>query len=414
MDYTVGRIIFNEAVNGKTVLISFTGRGNALIPVSRIYTKTQNGQVIETLEELTDRGAEALEQVNRVQEVIDQALTATQAAIDASLDAQTTGQFANDQGEYAKDQGNYAKTQAEATLEAIKNTAVAGRPSVSVYPYKSGDTLKVDISWSSVYNADRYHVYINDNAGSTDYYRDTIYGNSYTTTVDREWWDYTAKVKAGNDSGDANVYGLANFRSKDRTSPNIKSWYAVDIGTTFIKMYVEATDYYGSGMHGFEFWIDGNRQPKSIPNPNPGTTSFSASYTFTGLKANTRYNLEVTAYDVEGNSLDWSEYVTTKKRTLFEWKYPKTPGGNFFLTSDEWNQLTSNINYVRDLNGLSEISFTPAPYGDRRVYAFMFNQAVNAMSGLNYRTPPPSQKYPGDIIYASDLNLLVSSINSVN
>lgn len=109
VDYALARIIFNDEANGKTLAVSFSGRGNSLIPASRVYTKTLNGQIIETLEELTNRGEKSLDHISKVQEVIDQSRIATQNAIIATSDNQASGNYANEQGIYAKAQGDEVK-----------------------------------------------------------------------------------------------------------------------------------------------------------------------------------------------------------------------------------------------------------------------------------------------------------------
>ncbi|WP_168120729.1 hypothetical protein [Paenibacillus sp. HB172176] len=101
----------------------------------------------------------------------------------------------------------------------------------------------------------------------------------------------------------------------------------------------------------------------------------------------------------------------------FSWTYEKSKDENFNLTATEWNNLTSKINEFRAyrLGTNSSYSFTQAQTGSP-FYAVMFNQAVNAINGINNPSPtisPPSTKMRGDIITASDINQLKFSINSV-
>lgn len=202
---------------------------------------------------------------------------------------------------------------------------------------------------------------------------------------------------------------------QDTTSPRISEWFAENsgIGTTSVRMWAKASDY-ESGMHGFQFYLNG-RENGSKVNDNYGSTTFGTYYEFTGLEEGTSYDFGVIAYDVNSNSTYPIRIYNTSTKarpSKFSWTYPKTSGGNFNLTAREWNNFASNINDVRAFKGQNLYGFTQATTGTP-LYAYMYNQAVTALSQMSYTIEPPPKKSTGDLIYASYLNTLVSSLNSV-
>lgn len=135
---------------------------------------------------------------------------------------------------------------------------------------------------------------------------------------------------------------------------------------------------------------------------SPGTTNY--------YKAEARY--------LSSNNLTTvTNQLTSPEPTLvrpnnFYWTYSKYSGGYFNLTANEWNALTDQINQFRIYKELSEYAFYLAYFNDD-VPAYMFNQAVYAISGMNPPTPPPSTVSPGSTIYAWQLNGLINSLNSI-
>lgn len=101
-----------------------------------------------------------------------------------------------------------------------------------------------------------------------------------------------------------------------------------------------------------------------------------------------------------------------KSSANFEWDTPKTSGGNFNITATEWNRFLNAINSARVGKGLTAYNFTYASKGGD-FYAYMFNQAVQAISAMNPPVPPPSTRSSGDEIYASYFTQLKNSLNSI-
>lgn len=134
-----------------------------------------------------------------------------------------------------------------------------------------------------------------------------------------------------------------------------------------------------------------------------------------GLTPGTTYTLY--GYGQTANGKYWpagSATFTTKednpRPSNFSWTYPKTSGGDFNLTALEWYLLTSRINSFRTYKGLNSYSFTNAVAGNDFTAA-MFNQARAAISAMGVSVPPAQSS--GNDIYASHLNGLVSSLNSI-
>ena len=120
VNYLTGEVYFNPNEEGKTVSARFYGRGLVYIPASRIYTKTKNGNVVETLGEIIENAENAIEIIEQVEGVIHDAVQATQENIQATQNANTAAQAAHT----AKDDANVATTNAN-NAAASANLAAA-------------------------------------------------------------------------------------------------------------------------------------------------------------------------------------------------------------------------------------------------------------------------------------------------
>lgn len=111
----------------------------------------------------------------------------------------------------------------------------------------------------------------------------------------------------------------------------------------------------------------------------------------------------------------YSAYTTgTPPKTRpsnFYWTYSKSTGSDFNLFAFEWNALFNKINDFRSYKNLPAYSYSSA-YSGMDFYAYMFNQAVYAISAMGVSTP--STVASGSEIYAFQLNQLVTSLNSVS
>ena len=124
-------------------------------------------------------------------------------------------------------------------------------------------------------------------------------------------------------------------------------------------------------------------------------------------------------YNNGANYVDLAQVCTAgwgyggARPSYFYWTYPKTSGGTFNLTAAEWNSLCANINQVRLYKGVTwTYPFTTAVTGNDFT-ANIYNQAVSGIKGISGYGAYLSYHNSGDIIYASDMNLLVSEINAV-
>lgn len=102
----------------------------------------------------------------------------------------------------------------------------------------------------------------------------------------------------------------------------------------------------------------------------------------------------------------------------FSWTQEKKANEPFNLTALEWNSFTARINMFRQYCGKPQFGFTQAQK-DLPFYAFMFNQAIDALLSIDSpNSPKPSVQPPAivaknDPITALGLNLLVTSLNSI-
>lgn len=89
VDYVNGIITFNDDANGKTLAISGYGKGVAYMPVSRVYTKSEDGDVVETLGDIIQAGTEAIANLDDVSTATSNAEAATSNANIAAANANT-------------------------------------------------------------------------------------------------------------------------------------------------------------------------------------------------------------------------------------------------------------------------------------------------------------------------------------
>lgn len=187
----------------------------------------------------------------------------------------------------------------------------------------------------------------------------------------------------------------------DETPPSV-SITGISKTNNSITMSFSGSDAH-SGVSGFYIYLD-NSHVTTIY----GT---SGTYTYTGLQQGRLYKVSIKAFDNSGN-VSAEDYRNIQTSANFEWDTPKTSGGNFNITATEWNRFLNAINSARVGKGLTAYNFTYASKGGD-FYAYMFNQAVQAISAMNPSISPPSTRSSGDEIYASYFNRLRDSLNSI-
>lgn len=185
----------------------------------------------------------------------------------------------------------------------------------------------------------------------------------------------------------------------------------------------------------FRFRIDGGSW-RSVSVQSNYSGNDSPNYTFTGLKAGTLYHIEGEAYTNSWYSTD-SKWASTKSSSGgggtdpdpdpwepdpdpgptrprdWEWYIGKYSGYSFNITASEWNAFFDKINEFRSYKGLSYYSYTRAYWG-YNFTASQYNEARNAIAAMNPWTSIPSYRSRGETIYASDINSLRDSLNSVS
>lgn len=142
--------------------------------------------------------------------------------------------------------------------------------------------------------------------------------------------------------------------------------------------------------------------------------------TFNNLASGTLYSISaVVYYNYNGSSYEGSVtlpvvYAQTlaARPPFYYWTYSKVKGGAFNLTATEWNNLTANINAVRNYKGLLFYNFTTA-YRGYQLTANMYNECIYAIGGMMSYNIASYCVYSGNPVTADSLNLLVNLINSI-
>ncbi|WP_440118489.1 hypothetical protein [Paenibacillus sp. QZ-Y1] len=119
VDYTEGIISFHMIAEKTQKTYTYKGRGNHFVSYHRIWTKEDNGEVLETLGDIIDAGNDAIEQVKQLDQLIKETEDSIELVHEATVNANTKADYAKTQGDYAKTQGDYAKTQADTASGVI-------------------------------------------------------------------------------------------------------------------------------------------------------------------------------------------------------------------------------------------------------------------------------------------------------
>ena len=147
----------------------------------------------------------------------------------------------------------------------------------------------------------------------------------------------------------------------------------------------------------------------------------SGTATFNGLTPGTTYYFSAElVYSGSTERVPSSGYysamttgtASTPRPSNFSWTYTKSSGSSFNLYAFEWNNFFARINEFRTYKNLSTYSFTTA-VSSYDFYAYMYNQAITAISAMSPSVSLPPTRNSGNIIYAANINQLVSSLNSI-
>ncbi len=135
------------------------------------------------------------------------------------------------------------------------------------------------------------------------------------------------------------------------------------------------------------------------------------------LTPNTEYKVSVSGkWDGTWYLID-TIYVTTAAKArppYFSWDTPKNSGQQFNVTASEWNRLIQNIKdvHIYKLGGYNSSSYPMSNVSSgQQFYAQRFNEVRFAIGSLN--STGINNKYKGDTIYASELNILKDKLNAI-
>lgn len=145
------------------------------------------------------------------------------------------------------------------------------------------------------------------------------------------------------------------------------------------------------------------------------TAYYSALGAIVPVLASTTYTVQGQAqfggvwYDVTSATVTTAPLPKVRPSN-WAWYTPKVSGQPFTMIYYEWNNFMDHINAFRYYKDLPNYPYTSAN-SNNPFTATQYNQARNAIYGLT--SAIPVYRNSGDIIYASDLNQLVTALNSV-
>ncbi|WP_341323357.1 hypothetical protein NSQ62_07755 [Solibacillus sp. FSL H8-0523] len=285
---------------------------------------------------------------------------------------------------------------------AYTNSPPPPPPTPQMYTPTVNSQSAITFSWSGSSGATYYDLYMGAPLYETRYIYQTYY----------QWLNLLHSTRYG-----------AQVRAYSSNSGLYSSWSSMVYATTNSPPVTAAPT-------GFTLRASASTEVVASWNSVSGATNYevaiytpiSVSYTTTStsraignLSPNTYYAGYVRAYSAAGGWSAWSgaSAVTTPKSrpTDFNWTYAKNSGGNFNLTATEWNNLCVKINAFREYKGLGSYTFTTAITGQPFTYNH-YNQARNAINSMNTNIPP--YRNQNDTIYASEINQLRTSLNSIS
>lgn len=200
------------------------------------------------------------------------------------------------------------------------------------------------------------------------------------------------------------------------------TWQVVGLGSPF-----NTSNYQKVVLSSNQLAVDGSTTPPSnilstINAPSSGSSTSTSSQTTSGgsaFSAGNTYTLYATAQLESGDNRYYragsaSVTMPLERPSNFSWTYTKSSNQPFNLTAAEWNSFASKVNSFRAYKGLGSYGFTGVS-PDMPFYWWIYNQGVNSISPMSPSYPlPPTQSASGGIIYASYLNDLRDSLNSIS
>lgn len=119
VDYSNGQLFFHESKEGLSINIDrYYGRGVIMYPVSRIWTKLQNGNVVQTLGDVIEKGTDAIDAYGGIVQAITDAETKTTELNSKIIEGNTAEQNLDDSILVA----NTKNTELNSTIDSANTT----------------------------------------------------------------------------------------------------------------------------------------------------------------------------------------------------------------------------------------------------------------------------------------------------
>lgn len=182
--------------------------------------------------------------------------------------------------------------------------------------------------------------------------------------------------------------------------------------------YFTTSNYIQAGICTQPF-TDGQSSPPNgiLATANPSSSSGCvATGVVTNAKQSTTYTVYGFAQAANGNYYRAGQATIRtlgKRPDNWQWETAKVANQPFSMKATEWNNFCQRINDFRQYQGHNRYSFTEVTKG-QNFEAYMYRQARSSIMAMNPPVWVPPSRNSGDPIYASDLNLLRDSLNSID
>jgi hypothetical protein len=224
-------------------------------------------------------------------------------------------------------------------------------------------------------------------------------------------YSFTGEIRPVSGGSTQYVYrSITTTGTPPPTAPNARI-SAVTIGTNYLELGVYGLDKPANQYSSIR--ILNNNTNEWSGNLAYGSVTNSTSYTFTGLQPNTSYFFRAQVVD-GAYSWDYTRYISTAslpRPSNFSWDTSKVSGSTFNITASEWSRLQSKINDFREYKSVSKTTWAYTGVSGQDFTANHYNEVRNAIAILTTSVPPTRSK--GDTVYASEINQLVTALNSV-
>jgi hypothetical protein len=126
VDYNLGIVHFNSTKNNTSLSFTYKGTGAVYFPADRIWTEVNGVNVTETLSDMITAGNNAIQSLNDVNAIIDEAdakIAQTETARQNAITATTNANTATSQANTARDSANTATSLANSAASSANTAA---------------------------------------------------------------------------------------------------------------------------------------------------------------------------------------------------------------------------------------------------------------------------------------------------